>query len=60
MAAQAEQAFAQTFLNTISTQPITYADDYQQPPENSLKKVPVLPVRIPEDSFAIPAHFVFV
>ncbi|TFK32331.1 hypothetical protein BDQ12DRAFT_671156 [Crucibulum laeve] len=42
MAEQAEQAFAKTFLNTLSTQPITYADDYQQPAQNSLKRVPVL------------------
>jgi hypothetical protein len=41
---QAEQAFVKTFLNTISSQPVTYADDYQQPPELSLRKVPVLPV----------------
>jgi UV excision repair protein RAD23 len=41
---QAEQAFVKTFLNTLSSQPVTYADDYQQPPEHSLKRVPVLPV----------------
>ena len=44
MAEQAERAFARTFLNTLSTQPITYADDYQQPSQHSLKRVPVLPV----------------
>jgi len=44
MAEQAERAFAQTFLNTLSTQPIIYADDYQQPSEYSLKRVPVLHV----------------
>ncbi|KAJ8693699.1 hypothetical protein PTI98_008673 [Pleurotus ostreatus] len=44
MADQAEVAFATTFLNTLSTQPVTYADDYQQPPENSLRRVPVLGV----------------
>ncbi|KAJ4483976.1 hypothetical protein J3R30DRAFT_3277643 [Lentinula aciculospora] len=42
MADQAEHAFIKTFVNTISTQPVTYGDEYQQPPENSLKKVPVL------------------
>ncbi|KAF9010105.1 hypothetical protein BDQ17DRAFT_1406288 [Cyathus striatus] len=42
MAEQAEQAFAKTFLNTLSTQPIAYGDDYQQPLQNSLKKVPIL------------------
>lgn len=45
MAEQAETAFVKTFLNTLSNQPVTYADDYQQPLENSLKRVPVLPVR---------------
>ncbi|PPQ96829.1 hypothetical protein CVT26_005998 [Gymnopilus dilepis] len=44
---QAEKAFARTFLNTISTQPVVYPDDYRQPPENSLKRVPVLPIPVP-------------
>lgn len=49
MADQAEFAFIKTFVNTISTQPITYDDEYQQPPENSLKKIPVLTgVAVPE------------
>jgi hypothetical protein len=43
---QAEQAFVTTFLNTLSSQPVIYADDYQQPPQQSLKKVPVLPVSL--------------
>ncbi|KDQ31972.1 hypothetical protein PLEOSDRAFT_1062061 [Pleurotus ostreatus PC15] len=47
MADQAEVAFATTFLNTLSTQPVTYADDYQQPPENSLRRVPVLGIDLP-------------
>jgi len=47
MAENAEKAFARTFLNTLSTQPITYSDDYQQPPEQSLRRVPVLPVAVP-------------
>ena len=44
MAEQAEAAFVKTYLNTITNQPITYGNDYQQPLENSLKRVPVLPV----------------
>ncbi|KAF8893202.1 hypothetical protein CPB84DRAFT_1837334 [Gymnopilus junonius] len=44
---QAEKAFARTFLNTLSTQPVVYGDDYQQPPEHSLKRVPVLPIPVP-------------
>ncbi|KAK0454003.1 uncharacterized protein EV420DRAFT_1556223 [Desarmillaria tabescens] len=47
MAEQAELAFVNTFLNTIMSQPVTYPDDYHQPPENSLKKVPVLQVPLP-------------
>ncbi|KAK1222764.1 hypothetical protein PQX77_014373 [Marasmius sp. AFHP31] len=47
MAEQAEIAFIKTFVNTISTQPITYGDDYQQPPQNSLSKVPVLQIPVP-------------
>ncbi|KAJ7104407.1 hypothetical protein B0H15DRAFT_918930 [Mycena belliarum] len=47
MADQAEQAFLRVYINTLSTQPITYKDDYQQPPENSLKKVPVLQISLP-------------
>lgn len=46
MAENAERAFATTFLNTLSTQPITYSHDYQQPPEESLRKVPILPVSL--------------
>ena len=44
MAEDAERTFARTFLNMLSTQSITYSDDYQQPPELSLRRVPVLPV----------------
>lgn len=44
---QAEQAFVKTFLNTLSSQPVTYADEYQQSPELSLRKVPVLPIQLP-------------
>ncbi|KZT69208.1 ubiquitin-like protein [Daedalea quercina L-15889] len=47
MAEQAELAFVKTFVNNLSSQPVTYADDFQQPPERSLRKVPVLPVELP-------------
>ncbi|KIM86686.1 hypothetical protein PILCRDRAFT_815936 [Piloderma croceum F 1598] len=47
MAEQAETAFVKTFLNNISNQPVTYSDDYQQPLEKSLKRVPVLPIGLP-------------
>ncbi|KAJ7771199.1 hypothetical protein B0H14DRAFT_3116636 [Mycena olivaceomarginata] len=46
MGDQAEAAFLRVYLNTLTSQPIVYKDDYQQPPENSLKKVPVLQVRL--------------
>jgi len=47
MAEDAERSFARAFLNMISMQSITYSDDYQQPPELSLRKVPVLPIAVP-------------
>jgi UV excision repair protein RAD23 len=47
MAEQAEVAFVKSFLNTLSNQPVTYKDDYRQPLEKSLKKVPVLPIALP-------------
>ena len=46
MAEDAEGTFARTFLNVLSTQAITYSDDYQQPPELSLRRIPVLPVSL--------------
>lgn len=46
MAEQAEVAFVKNFANNLSTQPVTYPDDFQSPPASHLKKVPVLPVRI--------------
>jgi len=45
--AEAETAFVKTFLNNLSNQPVTYSDDYQQPLEKSLKRVPVLPIELP-------------
>lgn len=47
MAEQAETAFVKTFLNNLSNQPVVYSDDYQQPQEKSLKRVPVLPIELP-------------
>jgi len=47
MAEDAERTFARAFLNVLSTQSITYSDDYQQPPELSLRRVPVLPIAVP-------------
>ncbi|KAI0783805.1 ubiquitin-domain-containing protein [Abortiporus biennis] len=47
MAEQAELAFVKNYVTNISSQPVTFADDYQQPLENTLKRVPVLPVDLP-------------
>ncbi|KAF7325678.1 hypothetical protein MKEN_00417700 [Mycena kentingensis (nom. inval.)] len=47
MADQAEQAFLRVYINTLASQSEVYADDYQQPPANSLKKVPVLHISVP-------------
>jgi hypothetical protein len=46
MADQAELVFVRSFIKLIGAQPIVYSDDYHQPPQNSLKKVPILPVRV--------------
>lgn len=46
MAEQAETTFVKTYLNAIINQPITYGNDYQQPLQNSLKRIPILPVRM--------------
>jgi len=47
MAEQAELAFVKAFATNLASQPVTYADDFQQPPENSLPKIPVLPIEVP-------------
>ena len=45
MAEQAELSFVKTFASNLASHPVTYGDDFQQPPESSLKKIPILPVR---------------
>jgi len=47
MADQAELVFVRSFIKLIGAQPIVYSDDYHQHPQNSLKKVPILPVELP-------------
>ena len=44
MSEQAELAFVKNYVNILSAQPVTFANDHQVPPEESLKKVPVLQV----------------
>lgn len=46
MADKNEASFVKTYAEGLSSQPVTYADDFQPPLENYLKKVPTLPVRI--------------
>ncbi|KZT25690.1 hypothetical protein NEOLEDRAFT_1064568 [Neolentinus lepideus HHB14362 ss-1] len=46
MADQAELAFVKNFVNILGTAPLQYADDYQQPPQDWLKKIPILPVGV--------------
>ncbi|OCB84044.1 hypothetical protein A7U60_g8715 [Sanghuangporus baumii] len=48
MAESAELAFVKTHLNNISSLPVQFPDDYQQPPHNSLKKLPIVPVDLPQ------------
>ncbi|KAF8992643.1 hypothetical protein BDZ89DRAFT_1086129 [Hymenopellis radicata] len=43
----AENTFVNTYIRTISSQPVTYPDNYAQPPSNSLKRIPVLPIDVP-------------
>ena len=44
MAEQAEATFLKNFVGVIANQPLNYPDDFRAPPEQSLRKVPVLPV----------------
>jgi len=47
MAEQAEATFLKNFVGVIGNQPVSYPDDFQAPPEQSLRKIPVVPVRLP-------------
>ncbi|KAI8974878.1 ubiquitin-domain-containing protein [Trametes punicea] len=47
MADQAELAFVKSYVNTLSSQPVIYGNDYQPAPESELRKVPVLPIDVP-------------
>ncbi|KIJ61582.1 hypothetical protein HYDPIDRAFT_96246 [Hydnomerulius pinastri MD-312] len=47
MADQAELVFVRSFIKAIAAQPVTFNDDYQAPPQQSLKRVPVLPIELP-------------
>jgi UV excision repair protein RAD23 len=45
MSAQAEHAFVKAFVNILASQPVTFDDDFQEQPEKTLKKIPVVQVR---------------
>ncbi|KAI0322926.1 hypothetical protein OF83DRAFT_274137 [Amylostereum chailletii] len=47
MAEQAELAFVKNLVNTLASQPVSFDNDFQQPPENTLKRVPILQVELP-------------
>jgi UV excision repair protein RAD23 len=44
MSGQAEHEVVKAFVNILATQPVTFHDDFQEQPEKTLKKVPVLQV----------------
>ena len=44
MAEQAEATFLKNFVGVIANQPVSYSDDFQAPPEQSLKRISVVPV----------------
>ncbi|KAL5480891.1 hypothetical protein ACEPAI_9832 [Sanghuangporus weigelae] len=48
MAESAELAFVKTHLNNISSLPVQFPDDYQQSAHNSLKKLPIVSVDLPQ------------
>ncbi|THH06023.1 hypothetical protein EW145_g4366 [Phellinidium pouzarii] len=47
MGDNAELAFVKTHLSNIGSLPVQYPDEYQQPPHNSLRKIPIIPVDLP-------------
>ena len=44
MADSAELAFVKNHVNVIGSLSVQFPDDYQQPPHDSLKKLPIIPV----------------
>ncbi|KAI0251175.1 hypothetical protein BJV78DRAFT_1126828 [Lactifluus subvellereus] len=47
MSDQAERAFVKAFVNILASQPVTFDNDFQEQPANTLKRVPVLQVEVP-------------
>ncbi|KAF9652322.1 ubiquitin-domain-containing protein [Thelephora ganbajun] len=48
MAEQAEATFLKKFVGVIVNQPVSYPDDFQAPPEQSLRKIPIVPLLLPD------------
>jgi len=46
MSGQTEHEFVKAFVNILASQPVTLHDDFQEQPEKTLKKVPVVQVSI--------------
>jgi hypothetical protein len=47
MSGQKEHDTVKAFVNILASQPVTFHDDFQELPEKTLKKVPVLQVSAP-------------
>jgi len=47
MADHAETTFLKNFIGVIANQPVSYPDDFQAPPEQSLRRIPITPVCFP-------------
>jgi len=48
MAEQVEAGFLKNFVGIIANQPVSYPDDFQAPPDQSLRRIPVVPFPLPE------------
>ena len=44
MSGQTEHEFVKAFVNILASQPVTFHDDFQEQPEKTLKRVPVVQV----------------
>jgi hypothetical protein len=59
MSGQAEHTFVKAFINILASQPVTFDDDFQEQPEKTLKKVPIVQVRTAIDPWLnyLPTNF---
>jgi hypothetical protein len=55
MSGQAEHTFVKAFVNILASQPVTFDDEFQEQPEKTLKRVPVVQVRVIDPIYA-PVH----